>query len=51
MGRDIMPDVYPQPPEKAAHMYTLLFLRALGVEIGARRATSKQTKRTKQLSA
>jgi len=51
MGRDIMPDVYPQPQAKAAHMYTLLLLRALGVEIGSRRTTNKQTKRTKQLSA
>ena len=51
MGRDFMPDVYPQPQEKAAHMYTVLLLRALGVEIGSRRTTSRQTKRTKQLSA
>jgi AcrR family transcriptional regulator len=51
MGRDVMPDVYPQPREKAAHMYTLLLLRALGVENGARRTTNKQTKRSKQLSA
>jgi len=51
MGRGMMPEVYPQPQEKAAHMYTLLLLRALGVEIGSRRTTSKQTKRTKQLSA
>ncbi len=51
MGRGMMPDVYPQPEKKAAHMYTVLLLRALGVEIGARRSTSKQTKRTKQLSA
>ena len=51
MGRDFMPDVYPQPQAKAAHQYTLLLLRALGVEIGSRRTTSKNTKRTKQLSA
>src|SRR6478672_4588701 len=51
MGRDFMPDVYPQPQEKAAHMYTMLLLRALGVETGSRRTTTKQTKRTKQLSA
>jgi AcrR family transcriptional regulator len=51
MGRDIMPEVYPQPREKAAHMYTLLLLRALGVETGSHRTTNKQTKRTKQLSA
>lgn len=51
MGRDFMPDVYPQPQEKAAHMYTVLLLRALGVEAGSRRTTNKPTKRTKQLSA
>lgn len=51
MGRDIMPEVYPQPQEKAAHMYTLLLLRAIGVEIGSRRTTNKHAKRTKQLSA
>jgi hypothetical protein len=51
MGRGMMPEVFPQPKEKAAYMYTVLLLRALGVEIGARRTTSKQTKRTKQLSA
>jgi AcrR family transcriptional regulator len=51
MGRDMMPDVYPQPREKAAHLYTVLLLRALGVQNGTRRTTNKQTKRTKQLSA
>lgn len=51
MGRGMMPDVYPQPKEKAAHMYTVLLLRALGVETGSRRTTNKHTKRTKQLSA
>jgi AcrR family transcriptional regulator len=51
MGRDIMPEVYPQPREKAAQMYSLLLLRALGVEIRSHRTTNKQTKRTKQLSA
>ena len=51
MGREMMPDVYPQPAEKAAQMYTRLLLRAIGVENGARRTTNKQTKRTKQLSA
>ena len=51
MGRGMMPDVYPQPQERAAHMYTVLLLRALGVEIGSRRTTNKQSKRTKQLSA
>ena len=51
MGREMMPDVFPQPQEKAAHMYTVLLLRALGVEIRSRRTTSKQAKRTKRLSA
>jgi AcrR family transcriptional regulator len=51
MGREMMPEVFPQPQEKAAHMYTVLLLRALGVEIGSRRTTNKQSKRTKQLSA
>ena len=51
MGREIMPDVYPQPAEKAAYMYTRLLLRAIGVENGSPKATSKQTKRTKQLSS
>jgi AcrR family transcriptional regulator len=51
MGRDMMPDVYPQPAGKAAEMYTRLLLRAIGVENGSSRATSKQTRRTKQLSS
>jgi AcrR family transcriptional regulator len=51
MGREMMPDVYPQPAGKAAHMYTLLLLRAIGVENGPRKASSKQNKRTKQLSS
>lgn len=51
MGRDMMPDVYPHPERKAAHMYTLLLLRALGVENESRKATTNQTKRSKQLSA
>ena len=51
MGREMMPDVYPQPEAKAAQMYSRLLLRAIGVENGSRRTTNKQTKRTKQLSA
>jgi AcrR family transcriptional regulator len=50
VGRDMMSDVYP-PEEKAAQMYTRLLLKGIGVEIGGRRTTHKQTKRTKQLSA
>lgn len=51
MGREFMPDVFPQPEAKAAHMYTKLLLQALGVENGSRQTTSKQTKRSKQLSS
>lgn len=51
MGREIMPEIYPQPKEKAAHMYTQFLLRALGVQNGSRKTTSKQTKRSKQLSS
>jgi AcrR family transcriptional regulator len=52
MGRDMMPDVYPQPQQKAAQMYTRLLLRAVGVGNGngARRVT-KAAKKSKQLSS
>jgi len=50
MGRPMMPDVYPQPEEKAAHKYATLLLRAIGVENGSGKTTRKQTRRTKQLS-
>jgi AcrR family transcriptional regulator len=50
MGRDMMPDVFPQPAEKAACMYTRLLLRAIGVEKRTVKATSKQTRPTKQPS-
>jgi hypothetical protein len=49
MGRDMMPDVYPQPADKAAEKYSLLLLRAIGVE-NVTGKQSKQTKRPKQLS-
>jgi AcrR family transcriptional regulator len=51
MGREIMPDVFPQPQAKAAQMYTRLLLQAIGVENSSSRTTSKQTKRTNKLSA
>jgi AcrR family transcriptional regulator len=50
MGREMMPDVYPQPAEKAAQTYAKFLLRALGVENHSPKATNKQTKRSKQLS-
>jgi AcrR family transcriptional regulator len=51
MGRDMMPEVFPQPEGKAAHLYTQLLLQALGVENGSAKATNKQTRRSKQLSS
>ena len=51
MGREVMPDVFPHPEIKAAQMYTRLLLQAIGVENDSSRTTSKQTKRSKQLSA
>jgi len=50
MGRDMMPDVYPQPMSKAAHMYSELLLRALGVENGSARSTNNQKPLAKTLS-
>jgi len=50
MGREMMPDVYPQPAEKAAYTYAKFLLRALGVENRSSKATNKQPKRSKQLS-
>jgi AcrR family transcriptional regulator len=51
MGRDMMPDVYPQPETKAGQIYTRMLLRAIGVEIGSHQTTNKQTRKPKQLSA
>jgi hypothetical protein len=51
MGREMMPDVYPQPENKAAQMYSRLLLRAIGVENGnSTKKNGKQPKRSKQLS-
>jgi AcrR family transcriptional regulator len=52
MGRDMMPEVMPQPASKAAEMYTTLLLRAVGVSgnNNSKKSGSKQRKRSKQLS-
>jgi AcrR family transcriptional regulator len=44
MGREMMPEMYPQPAERAAAAYVALFLRALGVRVPPKSAvvTSKQ---------
>jgi AcrR family transcriptional regulator len=38
MGRDMMPDLYPQPVERAPALYVQLFLHALGARVPARQA-------------
>lgn len=50
MGREMMPDVYPQPVSEAAHKYSELLLRAVGVENGSARSTFKSKRLTKQIS-
>jgi hypothetical protein len=50
MGRDMMPDVYPQPVSEAAHMYSELLLRALGVETESAHSTNNRTQNETPLS-
>lgn len=50
MGRDMMPDVFPQPESEAAEKYTGLLLRALGVENESAHSTNNQSQPRKQLS-
>ena len=54
MGREMMPEVYPQPENEAARKYSALLLRALGVEGTAgnvgKSNQSKQAKAAKQLT-
>lgn len=40
MGRDVMPDLYPQPAEQAPAMYVRLFLRAIGAAEPATRTSA-----------
>lgn len=47
MGREMMPDVYPQPASEAAHKYSELLLRALGVENGSAHSTINRKHTTK----
>jgi AcrR family transcriptional regulator len=48
MGRDMMPDVYPQPASEAAHMYSELLVRALGVEKASAHSTNNHKHLAKQ---
>lgn len=45
MGRDMMPDVYPKPANKAAGRYAQLVLRAIGVRTGEPRIAHKPASR------
>ena len=49
MGRDVMPEMYPQPAERAPVMYTRCFLRAIGctrTQKGADRKASRTNRTT-----
>ena len=51
MGRDMMPEMYPHPPETAAAMYVRLFLTAIGAcdppaALGGARRRARRTPRT-----
>lgn len=50
MGRDMMPDVFPQPESAAAEKYAGLLLRALGVETESAHSTNNQSHLRKQFS-
>lgn len=49
MGRDIMPEMYPQPPERAALLYVRCFLRAIGCrkQGAAQGRTTRSTRSTR----
>ena len=48
MGRDVMPEMYPQPAERAPVLYTRCFLRAIGCTRAHQRrpGTDRKTSRT-----
>ena len=46
VGREVMPDMYPRPSERAAEAYVSLFMRALGVTGGGDLATPAVAART-----
>ena len=52
MGRGMMGEIYPEPADKAASMYAVFLLRAVGVDTNsaARKNGSKRNKVAKQLS-
>jgi AcrR family transcriptional regulator len=41
MGRDVMPEMYPQPPDRAPALYVRLFLCAIGARAPAGRADAR----------
>jgi len=50
MGRELMPDMYPQPPERAAALYVRMFLRAIGVPIDETNGPGRRRRRTPSIS-
>ena len=51
MGRDMMPDAYPQPLEAAPPIYARLFLRALGCEPAATSPAARDPAPTQRRAA
>jgi len=41
MGREMMPDLYPQPESDAAALYARIFLRAIGCDASGRRSRAR----------
>ena len=41
MGREMMPDLYPQPESDAAALYARMFLRAIGCDLPRRRSRAR----------
>lgn len=51
MGRDVMPEMYPQPAERAPVLYTRCFLRAIGLcKSAARKTVPRTTRSTRRTS-
>jgi AcrR family transcriptional regulator len=50
MGREMMPDMYPQPPERAPALYVRMFLRAIGVPIAEPSGPARRRRRAPSTS-
>jgi AcrR family transcriptional regulator len=45
MGREMMPEMYPQPPERAPALYVRMFLRAIGAPVDERSRAARRRRR------